>query len=242
MRLLFKIKVAGFIIEIYNKYDFVKNQCEKYIYNGDGCDIKASCTYEQIAEEKEFLADPQYSDGYIESVCIYRNICLQLPENDAFVMHAAVIGVEDKAYAFTAKSGTGKSTHIIQWKKLLGKRVYAVNGDKPILRFAKGKLYACGTPWCGKENWNNNVAVELAGICFIERGEKNIIEKISTEHAAPMIMKQILLPRDLVGATKTLELADRMLKCTDLWRLRCNISLEAAEIAYNAMSGGKNEN
>lgn len=239
---MFKIKVADFVIEIDNKYDFIRKQCQKYIYDGNECDIKASCTYEQIAEERKFLTDSQFSDGYIESVCIYRNICFQLPERDSFVMHAAVIGVGDKAYAFTAKSGTGKSTHIMQWKRLLGDKVYAINGDKPILRFVNGKLIAYGTPWCGKENWNNNIGVELAGLCFLERGEQNSIEKLPSADAAQKIMKQILMPKDALGAIKTLELVDRMLKCTGLWRLSCNISVEAAEIAYKAMSGGENEN
>ena len=242
MSRLFKIKVADFIIEIDNKYDFIKNQCKKYIYEGDGCDIKVFCTEEQMAKEREFLTEEEFSDGYIESVCIYRCLCLQLPERDSFVMHAAVIGVGDKAYAFTAKSGTGKSTHIRQWKKLLGDKVYVVNGDKPILRFIDGKLIAYGTPWCGKENWNNDIAVELGGLCFLERAEENSIISYPQEEAAPRIMKQILIPKDPLGAIKTLELVDKMLKCTKLWKLGCNISVEAAEIAYSAMVGGKNEN
>ena len=38
------------------------------------------------------------------------------------------------------------------------------------------------------------------------------------------------------------ELVDKMLNNVNCWLLGCNISLEAAEIAYKAMSGGKNEN
>ena len=239
---MFKIKVAGFIIEIDNKYDFIRNQCKKYIYEGEGCDFNVSCTEEQMAEDRKLLSEEEYSDGYIESVCMYRCLCLQLPERDSFVMHAAVIGVGDKAYAFTAKSGTGKSTHIRPWKKLLGDKVYAVNGDKPILRFIDGKLIAYGTPWWGKENWNNNIGVELDSLCFLERAEKNSIEVYPQEAAAPKIMKQILIPKDTLGAIKTLELVDKMLKCTKLWKLGCNISVEAAEVAYGAMCGGKNEN
>lgn len=239
---MFKIKIAEFVIEIHNRFDFIENQCKDYIYVGDACDMIAECTLDQIETEKKILNDPIYTDGYIESVCLYRSICLQLPKKDSFVMHAAVVGVDNKAYAFTAKSGTGKSTHIRQWKKHLGDRVYVINGDKPILRFIDGKLMAFGTPWCGKEGWNKNVSAQLEGLCFLERAEENKIVSISPSEAATPLMKQILIPKDAEGAIKTFELVDKMLKCTKLWRLGCNISEEAGKIAYEAMSGGNNEN
>ena len=55
-------------------------------------------------------------------------------------------------------------------------------------------------------------------------------------------MKQILIPKDALGAINTFELVDKMLNNVNCWLLGCNISLEAAEIAYKAMSGGKDEN
>lgn len=239
---MFKIKVADFVVEIHNSYDFIFRQCKDYIYTGeDKADIIATCTMEQIENEKAILNDEHYTDGYIESVCLYRSLCLQLPAKDSFVMHAAVISVDGKGYAFTAKSGTGKSTHILQWKGLLGDKVNVVNGDKPILRIIDNKLYVYGTPWCGKEGWNTNTRAELAGLCFLERAEKNHIEPIPSKEAASRIMKQILLPKDSLGVIKTFEMVDKMLLTTKIWKLGCNISIEAAKIAYEAMSGGKNE-
>ncbi len=251
---MFKIKIADFVIEIDNKYSFIKTQCEKYIYDGEGKDLFASCTEEDISNEEnvakgdpelcEFLMslEQEYRRGYLESVCIYRTICLQLPERDAFIMHAAVIEVDGLAYAFTARSGTGKSTHIGLWKKYLGERVKIVNGDKPIIRLIDGVFYAYGTPWCGKEGWNRNVRCQMQGLCFLERATENRIDKIPLYDAASLIMKQILIPKDALGAIKTFELVDKMINEIDCWRLGCNISIEAAKIAYEAMSGGKNEN
>ena len=180
--------------------------------------------------------------GYLESVCIYRAICLQLPERGAFVMHAATIEVDGLAYAFTARSGTGKSTHIAFWRKYLGERVKIVNGDKPIIRLIDGVFYAYGTPWCGKEGWSRNVRAPLNGICFIERATENRIDRMPNSDAALRIMKQILMPTEPMGAINTLELLDKMLNKVNCWLLGCNISIEAAEIAYKAMSGGNDEN
>ena len=179
---------------------------------------------------------------YLEAICIYREICLRLPERDAFVMHSAVIEVDGMAYAFSAKSGTGKSTHIALWKKYLGDKVQIVNGDKPIVRYRDGVFYAYGTPWCGKEFWHRNVSRPLKAICFIERSQDNWIKRLDTQSSADRIMKQILIPSDALGAIKTFELIDKMLYTVDCWLLGCNISIEAAQLAYNTMSGGKDEN
>ena len=62
------------------------------------------------------------------------------------------------------------------------------------------------------------------------------------DEAASRIMKQILIPKDAMSAINTFELVDKMLNKVDCWLLGCNISVEAAQIAYEAMSGGKNEN
>jgi hypothetical protein len=86
-----------------------------------GLSIKAEAI--QVAKDDKEVYDYLCSmseatkKGYLESICLYRFICLNLPQNDSFVMHAAVIEADNKAYAFTARSGTGKSTHISLWKK-----------------------------------------------------------------------------------------------------------------------------
>lgn len=240
---MFKIKIADLVVEIYNVHSQIEYVSRDYFYDGDDCDFKIVMTPEIIdAERERFKYSHLYTDAYIENICIYRQICLNLLKYDAFVMHAAVIGVDDCAYAFTAKSGTGKSTHICLWRQLLGERVYVINGDKPVLRVVDGKLYAYGTPWCGKEMWNTNTRAELKGLCFIERGESNQIRKIEPQEAATLIMKQILIPNDSFGVIKTFELVDKTLKSVPSWKLKCTVSIEAAMIAYNAMNGGKNEN
>lgn len=251
---MFKIKIADFVVQIDNKYDYITNLCRNYIYDGDSYDISASCTFEEIKKEREVASDdPELCSmferlgeegtyGYLESICIYRAICLQLPQKDAFVFHAAVIEVDGQGYAFTAKSGTGKSTHIALWKKYLGEKVQIVNGDKPIIRMIDGEFYAYGTPWCGKEGWNRNTMARLKGLAFLERAKENRIDLLPPGDSASRIMNQILIPKDSLGAISTFDLVDKMINKVKCWVLGCNISIEAAQIAYQAMSGGKDEN
>lgn len=239
---MFKIKIADLVIQIENKYEFIKNQCKDYIVTSNKADIVASCTDEEIeAEHTNYAEKDVFSLGYCESVCIYRNICLQMPEFDAFIFHSAVAEVEGKAYAFAARSGTGKSTHLLLWKEYLKDKMTIINGDKPIFRFIDGELYAYGTPWCGKEGWHENSKAPLKAICFIERACENRISPIPKSNAADLVMKQIIIPKDPFGAIKTLELLDEMLAKTDTWLLGCNISVEAARLSYNTMAGVQNE-
>ena len=235
---MFKIKIADTVVEIHNIYSFVETLCKDYIYNGDDSDIIVKSTQDMIEEERLVSTEEQSNDPYLENICVYRQIALELIKRDAFVMHAATVGIGNRAYAFTAKSGTGKSTHIALWKRLLGDKVYAINGDKPIIKIIDGKAYAYGSPWCGKEFWNSNVKAELNGICFLERGEENSIEKLDISEAASKIMKQILIPKDAEGVIKTFDLVDQMLRATNLWKLKCNISMEAAQLSYKTMHGG----
>lgn len=239
---MFKIKIADLIIEIHNKYDFVEKQCADYITdNLVEADFSVSASETDIEQEKS-VAMGSFSDGYLESVCIYRNISYQLPKFNAFVFHAALVSVDNQAYAFTAKSGVGKSTHIRLWKELFGEKAQIVNGDKPILRIINDKVFAYGTPWCGKEGYNINTSVPLKAICFIERGEVDEIDVFDKSLAARRIIHQIVIPKTSEATALTLSLLDFTLKNTDVWKLKCTIDINAAKLSYNAMKGGQNCN
>lgn len=169
---MFVIELAGIRIGIDNRYSFIERQCYGFVCEGTDVAFTVSVTSDEILEEQKH---GEFSEGYCESICIYRHICEQLPAYNIFLMHSSVIEVDGYAYAFTAKSGVGKSTHTALWlKNVPNARV--LNGDKPLYRLEKdGSLTAFGTPWNGKENWGENISAPLAAICFIERGIENRI-------------------------------------------------------------------
>ena len=232
---MFKIKIADTIFKINNIYLYVEKLCRDYIYEGEDFDYEINSTEEQIDEEKAKIPEENWSRGYIENITVYRAIAMKLLERDAFVMHAAVIAIGDKAYAFTAKSGTGKSTHIKLWRKLRGEEVYVVNGDKPVMRYFDGKLYAYGTPWCGKEGWNNNVSVPLKGICFITRSEENWIEEIDNRIAVFELLNQTERVPYEEYMSLLIRLVENVIRRTHIFKMGCNISKEAVYTAYNLM-------
>lgn len=235
---MFYIKMADLVIQIHNRYTYVKRLCKDYIVSDcDAYDLSVVVSQEEIAAEKA-LAQAEVSDGYAEGICIYRTVCKQLPTKfQSYLMHCAVIEYGGWGYAFAAKSGTGKSTHISLWQKRFGESVRIVNGDKPILRFMEdGRLYAYGTPWCGKEGLNTNTSVPLKAICFLERSESNHIRKIAIDEAIMRIFHQLLTPEDIQTVDSLFPLLDRTLREIPCYVLGCNISEEAAEVAYFGMN------
>jgi hypothetical protein len=150
-----------------------------------------------------------------------------------------VIEYEGKGYAFAAKSGTGKSTHISLWKKVFGDTVRIINGDKPIIRYVDGKFFAYGTPWCGKEGFGVNDRVPLKALCFIDRAEENSIIRLAPEYALNRIFGQILMPEDAENLDALFSLLDDTLRNIPCYRLRCNMEPEAAAVSYEAMANRK---
>ncbi|MBE6673008.1 MAG: hypothetical protein E7599_05760 [Ruminococcaceae bacterium] len=234
---MFKIRIAELTAELDNRYAHVEKQCQAYRVSAKvPSDIVATATEEEI--ERELALDGEgHEAGYAESICLYRSIASQLHTFDAFLMHGAVIGFEGKAYAFLAKSGTGKSTHIRLWRTHLKDGVLPVNGDKPILRFQGDALTAYGTPWAGKEGWQRNVGLPLAGICLLARGEANRIERLQPRQAVPSLMRQIYLPNEPMGAVATMALIDRLTASVPIYALWCDMSEEAVKTSFEAMTG-----
>ena len=146
---MFCIKIADIPVGIDNRYPYVWNMCREFEVKNVNPAFTVSVSEEEISEEQ--AGELSYSRGYCESLCLYRKICCRLARYDAFLMHSAVIAVDGRAYVFTAPSGTGKTTHIRLWLELFGNRAQVINGDKPVFRFMDDVLYACGTPWRGKE-------------------------------------------------------------------------------------------
>lgn len=231
------ISIAGLKIRIENKYGYTERLCASYVCEPtEHADIEVSIS-EELIDEEISVAEIEVSRGYAEGICVYREIARRLPlEFNGYLFHSAVIEYGGCGFAFAAKSGTGKSTHISLWKKHFGEDVHVVNGDKPIFRFdGDGSLYAYGTPWCGKEGWNTNARVPLKAICFLERAEKNEIRRIGADEAVMRVFHQILTPSDMETVDALFPLLDRTLKEVPCYVLGCNISEEAAEVAYNGM-------
>lgn len=243
----FSVCLAGKNIAVTSIFDEVYDLCRDYRTDASP-DMTVTVTNEDIAYEKiiniresqlEGIQIVDYPDSYLETLAVYRKIATKMLEFDTFLMHGAVVAVGDKAWLFTAPSGTGKTTHINLWLKNI-QGSYVVNGDKPLIHIGD-ECTVYGTPWAGKEGMNRNMGVKLCGIVCLNRGKDNRIEKVSLSQLLPVLIQQSYRPKEKAGLEKTLVLLSRLGRKIPMYQLYCNMNDEAALTAYNALSGAENE-
>ncbi len=156
----------------------------------------------------------------------------ELLRHNGMMLHSSCVEKDGFAYLFSARSGTGKSTHTHLWlKNLEGTRI--INDDKPALVYDNGKWYACGTPFSGKTDENIDVKIPVRAITFLHRSEKNTVKKIPPFQAVGLLLEQTIKPADRSLAENMLELADLLLREVPVFSLGCNLNDDAAVIAYN---------
>ena len=228
-------RIGGKAIRIVSLYEEVHRLCRDYRAEGE-----PDFTVEIVPSYLDFeraRATGDYSDSYLETLAVYRQIAEKMPTYNTILMHGSAVALDGEAYLFTAKSGTGKSTHARLWREVFGERAVMVNDDKPLVRIGDGGATVYGTPWNGKHRLGANIAVPLKAVCLLERAEENHIERIAKSDAYPMLIRQTYRPADPVSLTKTMTLIDRLADTVGLYRLGCNMEREAAEVAYNGMRG-----
>ena len=230
---MFVINLAGIRVGIDNRYPFIERQCKAFRCDGENAEFTVSVTSDEILEEQKF---GEFSEGYCESICMYRHICEKMPAYGVFLMHASVLEVKGYAYAFTAPSGTGKSTHTSLWlKNIEGARV--LNGDKPLMRVEEdGSVTAFGTPWNGKENWGENISAPLRAVCFLERSPENRIRRAEESETIMRLAQQLYLRGSRQSVNLQLALMDSLVRNVPFYVLGCNITPEAALLSYGTMS------
>lgn len=233
-------KIADFIIDFQNsgRNFHILEKVFGCIYKN--FDVSIRITKDEALTEKIVSTEKDLFLGEYAVYSALRKFSEWLPLHDAFLLHSACFDVNGIGVAFAAHSGTGKTTHMLLWQKLLGDKMTVVNGDKPIVRFFEDEPetpYAYGTPWCGKEHLGCNMRTPLKHICFIERADKNSCEPIDKSDAVNLIFNQVYMPKDPAAMMKTMQLIDRLLSCCKLWKIKCNMEPDAAETSFNAIFG-----
>lgn len=227
-----KYIIAGFKTEYYVRGKLLKDRSESYKadFSDDEVQIRLNVKEDFIRQKKEEMPHLSLDDHeYMWTGEAFYN---ELLKHDGMMLHSSCVEKDGYAYLFSAKSGTGKSTHTHLWlKNLEGTRI--INDDKPALVLENGKWYACGTPFSGKTDENVDVKVPIRALVFLHRSEKNEVKRMPTVQAIGMLLSQTIRPNSKELAEKMLELADKLLTEVPVFSLGCNMDDDAAIVAYN---------
>ena len=238
----FFLEIAGQVAAVTSLFESTPHHFAKYLTQRDADfpivvtpdDLVFEQTDADVEAAEEGFRQRNFPDPFLERSAIQRKFAEHLLEHSTILLHGSTLALDGKGYLFTARSGTGKSTHTRLWREVFGNRVQMVNDDKPFARLTPSGITVWGSPWSGKHGLDTNIAVPLAGICLLERGPDNVIRP-----AKPEELKELLKgfrPRNKAQAAAYEVLLDRLLEQVPLWQLSCNKNPEAATVAFEAMS------
>ena len=233
---MINIKLADVCIALDNRFPDLETFCRDYI-----TDEPAQMVFRVTPEEIEAERSSQsyvFPEGYLETVCIYRKIALEMLQHDVFIMHASVLEVDGEGYAFLAHSGTGKSTQTFLWLKHFGERARVINGDKPLVRMVPHgdgwKFIAYGTPWNGKEGMGCNASVPLKALFLLERSTDPTCEPADQEYSIDRLFHQLLMPEKPEQVMQLLDMVDKLVETIPCYRLKCDMTDNSVVAAYHA--------
>lgn len=240
----FLMGIAGYTARITSLFESTRDYCRNYLTE-DEPDFLVTVSRDDLVFEQEALRQEAleegikvrtFTDPFLERAAIQRKYAEFLFDRNVLMTHGSTVAVDGKAYLFTAKCGTGKSTHTRLWRQVFGERAVMVNDDKPFLKVTQEGVLACGSPWSGKHGLDSNITAALQGICILERGRENQIRRILPEEALPMLLHQSYCPLEPQKHTRFSELVHRLAETVPLWHMCCNMDPSAAEVSHQTMS------
>ena len=240
----FNIKIAGQVGAVECRFDSTPYYLARYVTQ-DAADFAVSVTDADLERERQFRDAEALEEGmklrkvtepFLERLAIQRKIAEELMNRDILMVHGSAVAVDGVGYIFTARCGTGKSTHTRLWREVFGDRAVMINDDKPFIRIASEGITVCGAPWSGKHGLDTNTEVPLGGICLLERGKENRIRPLLPEEI-PELAKNLRWFMEPDRIPQFNALAEKLYRRVPLWHLDCNMDPGAAALSHGAMSG-----
>ncbi|MDE6354025.1 MAG: hypothetical protein K2L56_03050 [Prevotella sp.] len=154
----------------------------------------------------------------------------------ALLIHASCVVKDGRGYPFTAKSGTGKSTHTSLWMKHI-ENVELLNDDNPVIRFIDGEAFIYGSPWSGKTPCYRNRKARLGAVTKIERATQNSIERSNPINAFGMMLaacSSMKWDNEIYGGV--CDTATRIIETTPIYTLHCLPDEQAAILCHRTIA------
>ena len=238
----FHMQVAGIVFRVTCQYASTLRHCRDYLTEEKEAETILITPEDIEGERRRLLSKKNPGEALeastpeaLERLQLCRRIAELLPKYDRVLFHGSSLAVDGRGVLFTAKSGTGKSTHTRFWREEFGGRVRMVNDDKPFLHIGQDAVTVYGTPWRGKHSLGENISAPLEAIYFVNRGVDNRVEPMTPRELYPLLLQQTYTPEDPEAMVRSLALVDRLSRNVKLLKLYCNLDPQAAHVALDAL-------
>lgn len=226
--------------ELYTTDDFC-------VFREDDNEIRRFVRYESEKEENKFGVETifyqnektislKFSKGILKAygkrlvLSQYLGIERLLLQKDGFLLHASLIKYGGAGIAFSAPSGTGKSTQAELWETY--REAEIINGDRAgIRRMQDGSWLAYGSPMAGSSGIVKNERVCLQAIVVLRQAKENEIERMKPSEAFKALYSETLLNKwDSDYMLKLTELLINAAKQLPVYLLKCRPEKSAVEL------------
>lgn len=159
--------------------------------------------------------------------------------HNLYAIHSASILYREKAWLFSAPSGTGKSTHAKLWQELYG--TPALNGDLNLLGIEGGKPVVYGLPWCGTSGIFTPKTYPLGGVIFLQRHLTDHVKALAPDEQSLMLSQRLISPswtREMLQTS--LDFCEQLAPLITCFTLCCTVKTTAAEVCKTAIDEALN--
>lgn len=174
-----------------------------------------------------FHGDAIHIDTYfLEALALDR----YLLRRDALVLHSAFIQWQGRGIAFTAPSGTGKSTQAALWQKY--EQAEIVNGDRSVIvsDSARQAFDICGLPFCGSSGICVNKRVPLGAVVFISQAPVNQAAQMPHVKAVSKLFGEMSINKwNPKAVNHSLDLIEGIASAVPIVHLECNMERDAVD-------------
>lgn len=200
----------------------------------DHCVLRVSRDYSEIRVWQNPEKDPRKTELCFQNLLQTALECASIRAG-ALSLHCACVEKEGQAFAFTAASGTGKSTRARAWEEALGAAF--ISGDRPQIVMKRDGVFACGVPWDGKEQIFRNVQVPLHTVMEIRRGAFTRVRRITVQQKTRVLLQQCFIPMwDTETAAIALHTVRRLAKTLHMVRVFCGPDAESARQIFRILT------
>ncbi len=155
---------------------------------------------------------------------------------DTVLMHASVVRQGGFAYAFIAKSGTGKSTQVSNWLKHIP-GCDMINDDNPVVRIIGKECFIYGSPWSGKTPCYRDVKATLGAVTRIDRQLSNSVERMSAVEAFISLLPSVSSMKWDVELYKQIcRTVTKIVERIPIYILHCLPDRNSAEVCHEAIA------
>lgn len=170
------------------------------------------------------------ADARTELLYGMRNAFLIMAQNNGFfALHSASVSYGGRAWLFSGRSGTGKSTHTALWHSLYHTEI--INGDINLIGMQDGNPMVYGTPWCGTSEIYSPETYRLGGIILLQQAVRNEVRELPEGLSPLLLFQRFISPTWFTWQVdKCLAFADQLQKLVKVCQLMCTPHPDSARV------------